>query len=55
MKYVTNRNYSSDDDPGLVEAIRNRTREVQEQSEAARIAQEEEMGRIRYFSINPIL
>ncbi|XP_026414269.1 uncharacterized protein LOC113309938 [Papaver somniferum] len=45
-KYATNMNHSSDDDPGLVEAIRNRTGEVQEQSEASRIAHEEEMGRI---------
>ncbi|XP_026384455.1 uncharacterized protein LOC113280032 [Papaver somniferum] len=46
-KYAINRNNSSDDDPELVEVIRNRTREVQEQSEAFRIAQEEEMGQIR--------
>ncbi|XP_026433573.1 high mobility group nucleosome-binding domain-containing protein 5-like [Papaver somniferum] len=46
-KYATNRNHSSDNNPGLVEAIRNRTKEVQEQSEALRIAQEEEMGGIR--------
>ncbi|XP_026459966.1 uncharacterized protein LOC113360709 [Papaver somniferum] len=45
-KYATNKNHSSDDNPRLVEAIRNRTKKVQEQSEASRIAQEEEMSRI---------
>ncbi|XP_026409842.1 uncharacterized protein LOC113304936 [Papaver somniferum] len=44
MKHPTNRNYSSDNNPGIVEAIRNKTKEVLEEQEASRIAKEEEMG-----------
>ena len=62
VRHATNRNSSEENLP-IAEVIRIRTREIQEQEEAARIAQEEaarisqdeDMSRIRYFSINPIL
>ncbi|XP_026384315.1 uncharacterized protein LOC113279884 [Papaver somniferum] len=47
MKHPTNKNYSSGNDPGIVEAIRKKTKEVHEEAEVSRIAKEEEMGRIR--------
>ncbi|XP_026377920.1 ABC transporter F family member 4-like [Papaver somniferum] len=46
-KYATNRNHPSADNPELVQAIRNKTKEVQQQAEVDHIAQEEEMSRIR--------
>ena len=63
VRHATNRIQSSEENLPIAEVIRIRTREIQEQEEAARIAQEEAarisqdegMSRIRYFSINPIL
>ncbi|XP_026383315.1 uncharacterized protein DDB_G0286299-like [Papaver somniferum] len=47
VKYATNRNYSSENDPRIVEVIRKKNKEVLEKSDASRIAQDEEIGRIR--------
>ncbi|XP_026383973.1 uncharacterized protein LOC113279494 [Papaver somniferum] len=46
VKHPTNRKFSSVDNPGIVEAIRNKTKKKVEEVEPSLIAHEDEMGRI---------